>query len=334
MDKKIETPTSFEDIEDCDRFFILGEGEQANLLHAVLAGRFYTKFFGYLSARITEQHLDKKTSYSVRPLEEFLPSLKEGDFVFLVDRSSKYENILSEKGVRLGYSYFFVHTILTYETPTFSHFLRHHFSIKKPGKLALDIGANFGITSAMMSNYFDKLVAFEPHKRIYDSLLKNEMLSDNIELVNIAFGDKKGNLEFFESPDHGNGSLQKVLFTNGDSYQVEVTTIDSYCNENTIKPDLIKIDAEGVDLQIIHGAKSVIETHKPILYFENPVVSPLTHVEDIWLETQDFLNKYYTLKAYPGLHQPFPHSLLGAEYYEFIESCDLKSPLNIAAIPK
>lgn len=330
----IETPTSFEDIENVNRFFILGTGEQANILHALLAGRFSTKFFGYLSTTNTEHTHDRKTSYSINVLDKFMPSLEAGDFVFLIDRSKNYEQALSEKGIRLGYSSFFINAILTYETPTFSHFLQTHFSKKSRLPVALDIGANFGITSAMMSNYFDKIFAFEPQKKIFASLLKNEMLASNIEIFNIAFGNKKGELEFFESADQGNGSLKQVLFKGGDSYQVEVSTIDDYCQENSIWPNLIKIDAEGVDLKIILGAKKTIETKKPVLYFENPVVSPLTHNEEEWQTVQEFLTRFYTLKAYPGLHQPFPHYLLGTDYFKFIENCSLKSPLNIAAIPK
>jgi FkbM family methyltransferase len=330
----IETPTSFEDIKDCQRFFILGEGEQANMLHALIAGRFSTKFFGYLSTRNTEIKIDRKTSYSIRPAECFLPDLGKGDYVFLIERSSRLEKMLTDKGVRIGYGFFFVNTIVTYETPTFNHFLHQYFCKFKPKLLALDIGANFGITSTMMSTYFEKIIAFEPNKSIYDSLLKNDMLAKNIELSVTAFGDQQGSLDFFESSDHGNGSLKEVLFSDGDSYKVEVSTVDAYCNENSIKPNFIKIDAEGVDLKIIQGAKSTIETLKPMLYFENPVVSPLTHDEDEWQDTLAFLRQHYELKAYPGLHQPFPHSLLGTDYFDFIKNCPLKSPLNIAAIPK
>lgn len=330
----IETPTCFEDLEGSNSFFILGEGEQANLLHAILAGQYGTKFYGYLSSRNSQAKTDTKTSYPVHLANEYLVNIQEDDFIFLVGRSEEIETKLLNKGARLGYSYFFIHTILTYETPTFSYFLRTYFLRNETKSIALDVGANFGITSAMMSSYFTEIHAFEPHGKIFQSLQNNQMLPKNIILDNRAFGEHEGKLDFFGSADNGNGSLKEVLFEGGEKYRVDVTTVDQYCETNGIQPKLIKIDAEGTDLNIIRGAERTIEQCKPFLYFENPVVSPLTYDEEEWLTIQSYLKKHYHLKAFPSLHQPFPNKLLGDDYNHFINSCKLKSPLNIAAIPK
>ena len=42
-------------------------------------------------------------------------------------------------------------------------------------------------------------------------------------------------------------------------------TLDQYCDENKISPDLIKIDVEGSELNVLKGAMNTILKNKPII---------------------------------------------------------------------
>ena len=43
-------------------------------------------------------------------------------------------------------------------------------------------------------------------------------------------------------------------------------SIDSYCMQYNIKPDLIKIDVEGAEVDVLKGAKNIMHTCKPIIF--------------------------------------------------------------------
>jgi hypothetical protein len=44
--------------------------------------------------------------------------------------------------------------------------------------------------------------------------------------------------------------------------------IDSYVLENSIYPDIIKIDVEGYEYQVIIGAYNTIKEHSPVIFME------------------------------------------------------------------
>lgn len=51
-------------------------------------------------------------------------------------------------------------------------------------------------------------------------------------------------------------------------HQVETITLDNFCINNNIYPDLIKIDTEGHELSVLKGAKRTLQKKKPIVLFE------------------------------------------------------------------
>ena len=48
--------------------------------------------------------------------------------------------------------------------------------------------------------------------------------------------------------------------------KVESVSVDSFCQENNVKPDLIKVDIEGGEIKMLEGAKEVIKKFKPIIF--------------------------------------------------------------------
>jgi FkbM family methyltransferase len=49
---------------------------------------------------------------------------------------------------------------------------------------------------------------------------------------------------------------------------VPVTTMDHYCAENGIAPDLMKIDVESFELEVLEGSKKTLERDRPIVLVE------------------------------------------------------------------
>lgn len=48
---------------------------------------------------------------------------------------------------------------------------------------------------------------------------------------------------------------------------VMAVTIDSFCAEHNVQPDVIKVDVEGFEPCVIEGARRLIGQHRPMVWF-------------------------------------------------------------------
>lgn len=154
------------------------------------------------------------------------------------------------------------------------------------------------------------------------------MLPDNIELLQMALGAEAGTADFLDA-DGVNGSL--IMDKGPSSYPVEVDTLDNLCLREKIRPDFIKIDAEGMDCDIILNGKKTLEEHQPVIFFENPAANAATSPQ--WEKTKIYLSKDYNLLAYQCLNKIFPIDALGGGLAAF-ERSETLAALNVAAVPK
>jgi FkbM family methyltransferase len=141
----------------------------------------------------------------------------------------------------------------------------------------LDVGANVGSTAIEYSEQFPKakVFAFEPVSQTFEVLKRNTQGRERIIPIQKALGDFIGVAKCAIHEDCRNNSLiggltdQLHSVTQGEQ-QVEVTTLDEIASEREIDfIDLLKIDAEGFDLAVLHGAKKSLELKKiKLIYFE------------------------------------------------------------------
>jgi FkbM family methyltransferase len=143
-------------------------------------------------------------------------------------------------------------------------------------KTLLDIGGNIGLytTIGINSNPKLKVHAFEPveeNVKFFKRNLKfnNFKLSDKVHLNKLAIGDKEGWLDLYISK--GNSAIHSASSKHSggtESQKIKMTTIDKYCSDKKIKPDLLKIDIEGYDGFALEGGAKTLSTHKPTLFIE------------------------------------------------------------------
>lgn len=312
---------------DCERFFILGACQTAHDLHLILAGAFRSHFFGYFS-NSDKLERDPSTAFLIRPLKDHIDDLGPGDYLFLSERNPPLEEILANAGVRLGFPHNLVDIHRTHESPVLLEFLDRHFPPQQHQGTSLDIGANFGQTATILSARFKWVHAFEPNRTIFSNLANNPTLPANIVLHELALGRTLGTVGFFDQQ----GTNGTACASAGEpDYNVEVDTLDHVCQRLNIIPSFIKIDAEGLDADVILGGKLILQTHRPILYFENPLSGQFN--TDLWSKTRDFLEPLYELQAYQCLNKLFKRHELGMALSEYRKHHSLE-PLNIAAIPR
>ena len=54
----------------------------------------------------------------------------------------------------------------------------------------------------------------------------------------------------------------------GESMSVKSITLDDYFKNKKIKPDIIKIDVEGAEMQVRKGARNILKKDSPLLFIE------------------------------------------------------------------
>lgn len=137
----------------------------------------------------------------------------------------------------------------------------------RKNSVCLDIGANIGNHARFFSNHFTTVYAFEPHPRIFHLLSANSF-GTNIKALHCGLSDKKDFLPIFE--DKGNLGASRIV---KDSVQSEITysvqRLDDLVGQVVVGDiGFIKIDVEGHEAQVIHGAEETLRRFKPIVSFE------------------------------------------------------------------
>ena len=140
----------------------------------------------------------------------------------------------------------------------------------------IDIGACIGDYSIWLAKNNLKCFAFEPNNDNYNSLINNielNNLTESIETYNYGLG-KKTEKVFFETNITNRGYSGKYAnFKEGLKEEVEIKTFDEIFENMGISYNqsiIIKIDAEGMEAEIIEGAmKSFSKIRKIFLIFES-----------------------------------------------------------------
>ena len=124
-----------------------------------------------------------------------------------------------------------------------------------------DIGAHVGSVSIRLQYKFNKILAFEPHPENFSFLQESISLNkiNNIKAVSYAVGNVDGDITMNVQPLAGSqiGSLAEDSRLT-DKIIVECKKIDSLVKEFPT-PDIVKIDVEGAEYKVIHGAKDTLE---------------------------------------------------------------------------
>lgn len=141
------------------------------------------------------------------------------------------------------------------------------------GETFIDVGANvgaFSMRAASVVGATGTVLALEPFPRMADMLLENARRNNfcNIRLRVCCASDKVGDALFWMKDDLPN-SFTLVKCENAWSYNVPTVTIDALVDRESLKPNLIKIDAEGAENAIIDGARQTLLEHRPALIVED-----------------------------------------------------------------
>ncbi len=145
-------------------------------------------------------------------------------------------------------------------------------SIVHPGELALNVGANVGYTTLLLARSVGpagRVVAIEPSVENFRLLTYNLDMNGvrNVLPILAAAGATTGVTRLSLSPDNsGDHRIALNPFEVG-SRPVPIVTLDDLLPDHAV-PRVLACDAQGADLEVLRGARRVIERARPTILIE------------------------------------------------------------------
>jgi FkbM family methyltransferase len=218
---------------------------------------------------------------------------KRREFRFLIPPNKElvYDRYLGDLRVNINTLYPIELEMLTGEyDPCTSRVIG---SFLQRGCVAADIGANVGALTMLMAKLVGKdgiVLAVEPGPPIFSRLVNNLELNPEIKsrvrTVQMGLSDRKDELFWCEDPkNRGNAG-----FLDGYGIPVSVITLDELVTgENVTRLDFVKIDVEGMELEVIKGGTKTLQKYKPVIYYETLVAFRQHRGFDIFGEIAEIL---------------------------------------------
>jgi len=145
-------------------------------------------------------------------------------------------------------------------------------ALVEAGRTAIDIGANKGVYSYVLSPICRQVMAFEPNPKMFHLLIKS--VPANVETFEVALSNAAGEADLI-LPIQRSGrfsnqgaTLQAKKIDGGKEFETLTVTqkpLDSYDFQDI---SFIKIDVEGFELEVIQGAKETLARERPNLLVE------------------------------------------------------------------
>jgi FkbM family methyltransferase len=141
--------------------------------------------------------------------------------------------------------------------------------------IAIDAGANIGVVAVPMAQALKSggggVIAYEPQRMLFYALCGTAALNDlrNLYAYNQAVGAKN---DWITVPDLDYGAAQdfgQLSLVGGDPSapgdRVPVATIDGL---ELPRLDFLKIDVEGMELDVLKGGEQTLRAHQPWCWIE------------------------------------------------------------------
>jgi FkbM family methyltransferase len=132
------------------------------------------------------------------------------------------------------------------------------------GDTVLDVGANIGAYTLLFAQWVGRagrVVAFEPTPAAVAGLrhqLRLNGLADRVDVVESAVADVVGTASFAADRVSGSNALIAAGRAGDHAITVRTTSLDAFCEAHGLRPQVIKIDVEGTEMEVLRGARRTL----------------------------------------------------------------------------
>jgi FkbM family methyltransferase len=189
-------------------------------------------------------------------------------------------------------------------------------------KLIIDIGANHGTWSRLWKKYYpqSKFILVEPQSWLQPSF--QDMLDENTIYLPIGAGRENGSFTFTINSDRDDSSTfslsnEEALKRGFKQIEIPVKTINAIVEEHgNLIPDIVKIDAEGIDIDVLDGASHLFGKTELFLV-EASINSTYTQTDIITVI--NYMDKAgYRVFDITDINRPFANKVLWLTELAFI----------------
>jgi FkbM family methyltransferase len=143
--------------------------------------------------------------------------------------------------------------------------------LKYPDTTAIDIGANVGDTAALIQEFQPiPTLCIEGNPEYFSFLERNAQIIGNIEIAYCFIGEDGETVDLEKIfSQNGTTSISNAPGKSGENISIMqslASVIEEFSPFKNSK--ILKIDTDGLDLEIIRMSKDVIGNLKPVVYFE------------------------------------------------------------------
>ncbi len=221
-------------------------------------------------------------SNPARPIAFILASTDHGTLIF-----NRFDQTVAASGNPFGIG----HQLLSkaaydpQEVALMLHVLELRRKYHGDGLFAVDCGANIGVHTVEWAKYmtgWGSVLAFEAQERIYYALAGNVAINNcfNARVINAAVSSRSGTMKipqpnYLANASFGSLELKKIDrtefigqvidYSEDKLVTVPMVHLDAF---NFPRLDLLKIDVEGMELEVIEGAAKCIAEYRPIIFVE------------------------------------------------------------------
>ena len=130
-----------------------------------------------------------------------------------------------------------------------------------------DVGANIGNHSVQYSRAFGRVLSFEPNPRVYDLLEANTKRLGNVKAFPFGLGRGKSRRTIREKWDNLGESSAVHDIDADHEFEMDVFALDDL-SRKLGKVDVMKIDVEGMEMDVLMGARKLISKDRPVICLE------------------------------------------------------------------
>ena len=179
------------------------------------------------------------------------------------------------------------------------------------GATVLDVGANVGAYTLLFAQWVGssgRVYAFEPAAASRAGLQRHLAINGLAGRVTVrpeAIAARVGRQPFVDVGTLGNNRLATVA--DAPTIDVRVSSLDEFCRISNIRPDLVKVDVEGAELDVLRGARQTIAERGAALalFVElHPSLWPSLGVTRADLEAE-LHRQRLTIEPLPGVADPW-----------------------------
>jgi len=138
--------------------------------------------------------------------------------------------------------------------------------------VAVEVGANIGSLTLPISRYYKWVYAFEPQPEIFKILAANLALNSLVNAHCFPYGCSDENNEItlphidYNHPNNY-GAFELEKYQGQGDHKVRIVRLDDFLDPPAL--DLLKVDVEGMELQVLKGAEKLIQKFSPVIFVEN-----------------------------------------------------------------